>query len=217
MKIGVLGTGMVGQTIASRLVGLGHAVCMGSRSKGNEKALDWVGKHAERASEGTFADAAAFGQLLFNCTAGMASLAALQAAGQEALQGKVLVDVANPLDFSQGMPPTLSVSNTSSLGEELQTAFPGLKVVKALNTMWCGIMVNPGLVGQGEHHSFICGNDAEAKADVRRLMQEFGWNDEYILDLGDITNARGTEAMLPLWVRIYAATGSGAFNFRLVR
>lgn len=216
MKIAVLGTGMVGEAIASRLVELGHDVCMGSRTAGNEKALAWVGRHPQAASEGSFADAAAFAELIFNCTSGTASLVALEAAGAAHLAGKVLVDVANPLDFSKGMPPTLSVCNTDSLGEQIQRAFPEAKVVKALNTMNCHIMVNPALVGNGEHHTFLSGNDAEAKQQVRALLQSFGWQDGCILDLGDITTARGTEAWLPLWLRIWGATGSGSFNLRIV-
>ncbi|MBT9547538.1 MAG: NAD(P)-binding domain-containing protein [Candidatus Sericytochromatia bacterium] len=215
MKIAVLGTGMVGQAIGSRLAELGHEVKMGSRTAGNAKALAWA-KQAQGASEGTFADAASFGEIVFNCTSGSASLEALAAAGAENLAGKVLVDVANPLDFSQGMPPTLSVCNTDSLGEQIQRAFPEARVVKALNTMNCTIMVNPALVGNGEHHTFLSGNDAEAKQQVKALLQSFGWQEACVLDLGDISTSRGTEAWLPLWLRIWGATGSGSFNLRIV-
>ncbi|HEY9842681.1 MAG: NADPH-dependent F420 reductase [Candidatus Sericytochromatia bacterium] len=217
MKIAVLGTGMVGQAIGSRLVELGHAVMMGSRTADNEKALAWVGQQGDRASQGNFADAAAYGELVFNCTSGMASLAVLEAAGQEQLAGKVLVDVSNPLDFSQGMPPRLSVCNTDSLGEQIQRAFPETRVVKSLNTMNCNVMVRPAEVAGGEHNVFVSGNDAAAKQSVRLLLKEFGWKDEYILDLGDISSARGTEAWLPLWLRIWGATGTGAFNLRIVK
>jgi predicted dinucleotide-binding enzyme len=215
MKIAVLGTGMVGQAIGSRLAELGHEVRMGSRTAGNAKALEWA-KQAQGASEGTFADAASFGEIVFNCTSGSASLDALAAAGAENLAGKVLVDVANPLDFSQGMPPTLSVCNTDSLGEQIQRAFPEARVVKALNTMNCNIMVNPALVGNGEHHTFLSGNNAEAKQQVKALLQSFGWQEACVLDLGDISTSRGTEAWLPLWLRIWGATGSGSFNLRIV-
>lgn len=215
MKIAVLGTGMVGQAIGSRLAELGHEVKMGSRTSGNAKALAWA-KQAQGASEGTFADAASFGEIVFNCTSGSASLEALAAAGAENLAGKVLVDVANPLDFSQGMPPTLSVCNTDSLGEQIQRAFPEARVVKALNTMNCTIMVNPALVGNGEHHTFLSGNDAEAKQQVKTLLQSFGWQEACVMDLGDISTSRGTEAWLPLWLRIWGATGSGSFNLRIV-
>ena len=158
MKIAVLGTGTVGNTIGSRLIELGHAVMMGSRTADNEKAKAFVDKHTTNARAGLFADAAAFGEIIFNCTAGLGSLAALKLAGAENMNGKIIVDVANPLDFSKGMPPSLSVVNTNSLGEEIQKAFPQSKVVKTLNTMWCGSMVNPALVNNGDHNVFLCSN-----------------------------------------------------------
>ncbi len=215
MKIAVLGTGSVGETIGSKLVELGHEVRMGSRTAGNEKAVAWAKKAGARASAGTFADAARWGEVVFNCTLGVASVDALKAAGEESLAGKVLVDVANPLDFSKGMPPSLSVCNTDSLAESIQRAFPKVKVVKALNTMWAGIMVNPRLLPDS-HHTFLCGNDAGAKETVVGLLRQFGWRPEEIIDLGDVTNARGTEQVLPLWVRVYGATKNGAFNFKIV-
>lgn len=216
MKIAVLGTGSVGDTIGSKLISLGHEVKMGSRTRDNEKALAFVAKNGEKASQGTFEDAAAFGEIIFNCTQGMASLEVLKAAGEANLSGKILVDISNPLDFSQGMPPSLAYVNTTSLGEQIQAAFPTLKVVKALNTMWCGIMVNPGMVGGGDHHTFVSGNDAQAKETVGGILQSFGWAKNNILDLGDITTARGTEMYLPLWLRIYTATNNGAFNIKVV-
>ena len=215
MKIGILGTGDVGQTLGSTLVELGHEVRMGGREATNPKAAEWVGKAGARASAGTFADAAGFGELLLNCTAGMHSLAALEAAGAAALGTKILIDVSNPLDFSRGMPPSLSVSNTDSLGEQIQRTYPDLRVVKALNTMWCGIMVNPRLL-PASHLLFMCGNDQDAKARVAELVSSFGWRADEILDLGDISAARGTEGILPLWLRVMGAQGSGAFNFALV-
>src|SRR4051794_12624463 len=135
MRIGVLGTGVVGRTLAGKLVELGHEVRMGSRQAGNEVALEWVQSAGENASEGAFADAAQFGELVINATAGGASLEALGAAGAENLAGKVLVDVANALDFSGGPPPLVGVSIDDSLGERIQAAFPETRVVKALNTM----------------------------------------------------------------------------------
>lgn len=217
MKIAVFGTGMVGDTIGSRLIELGHQVMMGSRSATNEKAKAFVAKHATGASAGTYAEAAAFGEMIFNCTKGDGSIEALRLAGQ-AINAKVLIDVANPLDFSKGMPPSLlpTLSNTNSLGEEIQKIFPQVKVVKTLNTMWCGLMVNPAMIGGGDHTNFICGNDADAKANVKSLLNEFGWKNENLLDLGDITNARGTEAVLPIWLRVWGATQNGAFNFKIV-
>jgi predicted dinucleotide-binding enzyme len=218
MKIAVFGTGMVGDTIGSRLIELGHLVMMGSRSITNEKALAFVAKHKTGASNGTFAEAAMFGEIIFNCTKGEASIDALKAAGS-AIDEKIIVDVSNPLDFSKGMPPSLipALSNTYSLGEEIQKTFPKAKVVKTLNTMWCGLMVNPNMIGGGDHTNFICGNDAGAKAKVKSLLNEFGWKDQNILDLGDITNARGSEAVLPIWLRVWSATKNGAFNFKLVQ
>lgn len=208
----------MGNTIGSRLLELGHEVMMGSRSAQNEKAAAFVAKHTGgKAHAGTFADAVAFGDIVFNCTKGDGSIEALRSA-EKHLAGKVIVDISNPLDFSQGMPPSLipSLSNTNSLGEEIQKTFPQAKVVKTLNTMWCGIMVNPNMIGGGDHTNFVCGNDDEAKAKVKSLLQEFGWKSENLLDLGDITNARGTEAVLPIWLRVWNATQNGAFNFKVI-
>jgi 8-hydroxy-5-deazaflavin:NADPH oxidoreductase len=201
VKIGVLGTGIVGTTIATKLREQGHDVLIGSRSAGDDAV--------------PFADAAAHGELVFNCTAGAASLEALQAAGDENLNGKILVDVANPLDFSQGMPPTLTVCNDDSLGEQIQRAFPEAKVVKALNTISAQVMVEPDRV-PGEHDLFMCGNDDGAKAAVSKLLQELGWPAERILDLGDITAARGQEMYLPLWLRLMLGVAGGPdFNIRV--
>jgi len=216
MKIAVFGTGQVGDAIGSKLVTLGHHVMMGSRTATNEKAAAFVAKHNGLAVAGTFAQAAAFGEIIFNCTSGGGSVEALTMAGKENVHGKIIVDIANPLDFSKGMPPTLSVTNTTSLGEEIQKAFPNSHVVKALNTMWNGLMVNPGLVNNGDHDTFLSGNDEAAKATVREILRSFGWNDKNIIDLGDITTARGPEMYLPLWLHIYGATKSGAFNIKIV-
>jgi predicted dinucleotide-binding enzyme len=198
MRIGVLGTGVVGSTIAGKLRELGHDVLIGSRSAGDDAV--------------PFGDAAAHGELVFNCTSGMASLEALAAAGEENLSGKVLVDVANPLDFSKGMPPTLTVCNDDSLGEQIQRAFPEAKVVKALNTVNAAMMVEP----VPDTHLFMCGNDEAAKAQVRELLESFGWAAGAILDLGDISAARGQEMYLPLWLRLMAL-GDARFNIQVVR
>ena len=211
MHIGVFGTGTVGRTLAQALVDRGHEVRMGSRTAGNPTAVEWAEQAGPLASEGSFADAAAFGELAFNATAGVASLAALEAAGAEQLAGKVLIDVANPLDFSHGMPPTLSVCNDDSLGEQIQRAFPDVRVVKALNTVTASVMVEPDLV-PGRHTIFVCGDDDAAKAQARALLEEFGWPAGAILDLGDIKAARGLEMYLPLWLRLWGATGTGVLN-----
>jgi 8-hydroxy-5-deazaflavin:NADPH oxidoreductase len=218
MKIAVLGTGMVGDTIGSRLIELGHEVKMGSRTPDNEKAKAFVAKNQGKASSGTFADATAFGEIIFNCTAGAGSIEALKMAGEANLNGKIIVDIANPLDFSKGAPPSLipSLSNTNSLAEEIQKTFPSARVVKTLNTMWCGLMVNPAMINGGDHTNFISGNDAGAKQKVKALLNEFGWKNENLLDLGDISTARGSEAVLPIWLRIWNATQNGAFNFKVV-
>ncbi|HVE36114.1 MAG TPA: NAD(P)-binding domain-containing protein [Gemmatimonadaceae bacterium] len=214
MRIGILGTGVVGQTLGGKLVELGHEVKLGSRTSANEKAAKWVGQHGSRASQGTFAEAASFGEMVFNCTSGMVSLEALRSGGSANLAGKVLVDVANPLDFSHGMPPTLSVCNSDSLGEQIQRAFPDAKVVKALNTMNAGVMVNPSSV-PGDHDVFICGNDAGAKSQTSDLLRSFGWRT--IVDLGDISGARGVEMLLPLWLRLMGTFKTATFNFHIAR
>ncbi|TGK38149.1 NADPH-dependent F420 reductase [Leptospira andrefontaineae] len=215
MKIGVLGTGMVGETIGSKLIEKGHEVKMGSRSSTNEKAAQWVSKSGSKASQGTFKDAASFGDILFNCTKGEVSIEVLRSAGEETLKGKVLVDLANALDFSKGRPPGLIFGTNDSLGETIQKSFPDLKVVKTLNTMNCTIMVNASGI-PGEHDVFVCGNDPEAKKKVSELLaKDFGWKN--IIDLGDITGARATEMILPLWLRLYGTFGNTDFNFHITR
>lgn len=215
MKIAVLGTGMVGETIATKLVKLGHDVRMGARDAANEKAAAWARGAGAHASHGTFRDAATFGEIVFECVSGAAALDALRAAGAESLRGKVLVDVSNPLDFSKGMPPSLFAGNTDSLGEQLQATFPETKVVKALNTVNCQVMVDPSRI-PGEHDTFISGNDAGAKGRVMEILTGwFGW--KRVIDLGDITTARGTESYLPLWLRLWGALGTGDFNIHVVR
>lgn len=225
-KFAVLGTGMVGQAIADKLAALGQSVFVGSRDPaatlaqakpdnfGNPPFSAWREAHPQ-VGFGTYAEAAAHGDVVVNATAGAGSLAALRQAGADRLAGKILIDIANPLDFSRGMPPSLAVCNTDSLGEQIQRAFPDARVVKTLNTMNAVLMVAPDRVAAGEHTVFVSGNDAGAKAAVTELLRSFGWRD--IVDLGDITTARGTEMMLPIWVRIWAALGTPMFSFKLVR
>lgn len=225
-KFGVLGTGPVGQTIADKLAELGHRVFVGTRdpaatlarektdSFGNPPFKVWREQHP-RVEFGTLAQAAAHAEIVVNGTNGTGSLEALRVAGATNLAGKILIDIANPLDFSRGMPPSLTVCNTDSLGEQIQREFPSAKVVKTLNTMNCYVMVAPERVGGGDHTVFVSGNDAGAKATTSELLRSFGWKD--IVDLGDITTARGTEMILPIWVRTWAAIGNPMFNFKVVR
>ncbi len=206
MKIGVLGTGMVGRAIASRLVALGHDVIMGSRTANNAKAAAWSTEAGPRGQAGTFAQAATFGSMVFNCTNGAHSLEALNAAGARSLDGKVIVDVANVI------PP--QERGSESLGEQVQRMFPRAKVVKTLNTLNCALMVDPEALSHS-HTLFLSGNDREAKAAVRSLLETFGWRD--ILDLGDISTARATEAYLPLWLAAWKTLGTVKFNLKVVR
>ena len=227
MKIAILGTGVVGQTLAAKLAQLGHEVLIGTRDPvetmnrtapgayGQPPFSSWLQANP-KVRPASYAEAAQHGEIVLNATNGMGTLDALQQAGERNLSGKILIDISNPLDFSKGMPPTLSVSNTDSLGEQIQRAFPQAKVVKTLNTITAALMVEPTLVANGEHTIFVSGNDAAAKAQVREwLASWFGWKD--ILDLGDISTARGVEMYLPLWLRLWGATGTGMLNIRVVR
>jgi predicted dinucleotide-binding enzyme len=215
-KIGILGTGVVGSTIGIKLIELGYEVKMGSRIPKNEKALAWAKSLGEKASVGTFESAASFGSIIFNCTKGEAALDVLKSLSTASIENKVLIDISNPLDFSKGMPPSLypSLSNTNSLGEEIQKALPHTKIVKTLNIVSAGTMVNPGNI-QGEPSMFICGNDGAAKSETVKLLTQFGWKD--IIDLGDITAARGIEMLLPVWIRTMQLMGNGNFAFKVLR
>ncbi len=218
MRITVLGTGAVGLTLAGGLAGAGHQVRVGTRdvveSAEREDVAGWLVGHPDIPLS-PLDEAAAWAQVVVNATNGSASLLALEAAGEPNLAGKVLIDVANPLDFSGGFPPTLLVCDIDSLGEQVQRRFPDARVVKTLNTMNASIMVDPTSVADGEHTAFLSGDDAAAKAVVRGLLEELGWTD--ILDLGDITTARGPEMVLPLWVRTFGALGTPEFQLRIAR
>ena len=228
MNISVLGTGAVGQALATRLAGLGHHVYMGTRnvaaslaktesdSWGNAAIGTWAKQHPE-VQLVTFADAVEKGaDLVVFAMNGKAAFDCLDAVGASLLNDKVMIDISNPLDFSNGFPPSLFVSNTESLGEQIQARYPKLKVVKTLNTMSNPIMVNPNLL-EGDHSVFVSGNDGEAKAKVTSLLSSFGWEAKNIIDLGDITTARGTEMILPLWVRLYGKLQTPFFNFHVNR
>ena len=219
MRIGVLGTGMVGHTLASRLVGLGHDVMMGSRDAANPRATTWVAGAVGpgTAGAGSFADAARHGELLVNATAGSASVAALELAGGDpALAGRVLLDLANPLDFSTGT-LRLTVANTDSLGELIQRTFPRALVVKSLNTVNANVMVHPEMLA-GDHTMFVAGDDPKAKRVVVDLLGELGWPARNILDLGGLAAARGMEMYLPLWLSLKTANGGDPkINIQVVR
>src|SRR6266478_1638196 len=216
MKYGVFGTGQVGDALATKLAELGYEVMMGGRSADHKNAKAWLAKVSGakgKAKIGTFSDAARFGETVLNCTQGAASLEALKVVDPGDLAGKVLIDVANPLDFSSGT-MTLSIVNTDSLGESIQRAFPAAKVVKTLNTVNIQVMVNPAVV-PGDHDLFICGEDAGAKQQVAAMLREFGWKS--IIDLGGIVNARATEQLMPIWMRLFQMSGSPVFNLKIVR
>ena len=212
MKIGILGTGLVGQTLGTKLVQLGHHVTMGSRTPDNLNAARWAKAQGINASQGTFADAAAMSEFVLLCTKGEATLEVIHAVGAAALADKVVVDVSNPLDFSRGTPPSLLIGNTDSLGEQVQKALPLAKVVKTLNIVNYEVMVDPA---KGGHPTMLlCGNDADAKAAVTVLLTDLGWQD--ILDLGDIKRARAMEMLLPLWLSILPVAGHSRFGLRVV-
>lgn len=225
MKIAVLGTGGVGRAIAGRFAELGHDITIGTRDPlstlartesdgmGNPPYSLWAGEHPG-VRLATFPEAAAGAEVVVNATSGSASLEVLGAAGADNLSGKVLLDIANPLDFSAGMPPTLFVKDTDSLGEQIQRAFPAARVVKSLNTLNANLMVRPDLLPGGSS-VFVSGDDADAKALVTTLLAELGHTD--VIDLGDLSTARGTEMLLPVWLRLMGALGTPMFNFKIVR
>lgn len=225
MNITILGTGVVGQTIANRLMEMNHNITMGTRNPHEtiqrkdinpmtgHSFVDWHKENA-KVKLSTFENAADKAMLIINATSGLVSMEVLETIGREKLNNKVLLDVSNPLDFSQGMPPTLFVCNTESLAEKIQAAFPDTKVVKSLNTMNARIMMHPISI-PGEHNVFVSGNDDKAKKLVTELLYEVGWKHDNIIDLGDISSARGTEMLLPLWLRLWNKMGNANFNFHI--
>jgi 8-hydroxy-5-deazaflavin:NADPH oxidoreductase len=225
MNIGIIGSGIVGQTVGGQLVALGHDVVLGTRDPGNLHSAkgmagslaNWLAGAGHGARVATFAEAAAHGAVVLNATSGTISVEALSLAGAENLAGKVLIDLANELDFSHGMPPVCLATDQEdgSVGGRIQRAFPSARVVKALNTMSAPVMVNPQQLAEGDHTVFICGNDAAAKDTVAQLLRSFGWRD--IFDLGDITAAHGPEMLMALWVRCWQQLGNVPFNVKLVR
>ncbi|MGW1775210.1 NADPH-dependent F420 reductase [Streptomyces sp. NPDC002104] len=213
MKIAVLGTGEVGQRLAGKLVEVGHEVTMGSRTADNAEAARWAARTGGR--HGTFADAAAGAELVVNATGGLVSLAVLEAAGAGHLRGKTVVDVSNGLDFSEGFPPKVVTPDGHSIAEQLQKAFPEARIVKTLNTMNNAVMVEPSRV-PGHHTVFVSGDDDAAKAETTALLRSFGWAPEQITDLGDLSSARATEALMALWLRLYGVLGPVDFNLSVV-
>jgi predicted dinucleotide-binding enzyme len=226
MDIAVLGTGIVGRTLAGRLAELGHSVVIGTRdpeatrartaqdAMGNPPVSVWLDAHLD-VPLSTFHDAAAGAEIVVNATGGSGAVPAVEAAGAEGLDGKVLVDVSNPLDFSQGFPPSLFVKDTDSLAEQIQRAVPGARVVKTLNTMNADLMVHPRQLADGDHSVFVSGDDAAAKHTVTELLTSFGHTD--VIDLGDLSTARGAEMVLPIWLRLMGAIGKPRFQFKIVR
>ncbi|WP_461538441.1 NADPH-dependent F420 reductase [Spongorhabdus nitratireducens] len=226
MNIAVLGTGMVGRSLAVKLAETGHTVVMGTRNVGTTLAVtevdamgnlpfkQWCENRQDIALK-SFASAAAAADILFLATAGAASQAVLDSIGAELLDGKVIVDVSNYLEFTGSDPlPALKLVNTTSLGEELQKAFPKAYIVKTLNHVEHSLMVNPGMI-EGGHNVFMSGDSEEAKVQVKELLLSFGWRQEQIIDLGGIVYARAMEMHLILWCRMYQMLGTGSFNFEL--
>jgi predicted dinucleotide-binding enzyme len=212
MKMGVLGSGMVAQSLSARLAELGHNVVIGTRDP--YKLKGWQSSN-QRVLIGSFTETARHGEMIINATNGTGSLNALSLAGEENLASKILVDVSNPLDFSNGFPPSLTVFGTDSLAEQIQRAFPMARVVKTLNTVNARVMTHPLEVANGDHHVFISANDADAKVQVSELLRSFGWL--HIFDLGDLSTARGTEAYVMLWVRLYGSLNTGMINVKIMK
>ena len=203
MNIGILGTGMVGVALGTKLTQCGHEVMMGARTAENASAQNWANSLGGNARAGAFRDAAAFGEVVISCTNGAHAIEALEMTGGDVLRNKVLIDVSNPLEASADGSIRMAFCNDDSLGERIQRAFPESRVVKALNTVNCEVMIDPSRV-PGDHNLFICGNDPAAKMQVTELLNDwFGWKLENIIDLGDITGARGTEMLMPFWLRLF--------------
>lgn len=226
MKIAVLGTGMVGKTLAGKLGEIGHDVRLGTRDPGETLGRPvpqepdaityqaWL-QRTDRVELLTLAEAVAGAQLIFSSLKGSEVVSALSTL-RDAIGSTPLVDTTNPLSFPDGGAPVLTVSNTDSLGEQIQRALPAAPVVKALNTLSYELMVAPGLVGNGNHVLPICGNSAAAKTAVTQVLQQVGWPESAILDLGDISNARGMEAWMLYWFRIMAKLGTARFGMQIV-
>nr|AWI67042.1 dehydrogenase [Piromyces sp.] len=216
MKYGVLGTGGVAQTIAGKLIELGHEVMMGSRTATNENAVKWTKTHGDKAKCGTFADAAAFGERVFLTVQGIHSIEALKAAGVENLKNKILIDLTNPYIYKDGhITLDSNYSGETCLGIEVQKFLPDTKVVKTLNFIGAMMMTDPEKKLSEPVTSFYCGNDTEAKEAVKKILNDFGWSDTF--DMGDISMSRYTEMLGAFWVPVYGQLGSMQWGFKLVR
>lgn len=217
MKIGILGTGQVGNLIGSRLIENGHQVMMGGREANNEKGLEFVKNDSENAFYGTFEEASNYGEILFNATNGRFALDALKLSNTD-FENKIIIDVANPLDFST-KPPTLisKFANTNSIGESIQNLFPKAKVVKTLNTLGMALAVNPKQLNDGNHSLFVAGNDENAKIKTKTLLTEFGWNVDNLIDIGDITASRAMESYLILMIRLSMSLNVPMFNIKVIK
>jgi predicted dinucleotide-binding enzyme len=224
MQIAMIGGGGVGQTLGAGLMAKGHSVVIGIRNPSpaelekpraqGDTLKAWITKTGATVTD--YATAAKGAEIIINVTPGQHSLEALRSAGAGNLAGKVLIDVANPLDFSAGMPPFLDPAFTgaTSLAEQIQAAFPDAKVVKAFNTVAAAVMVAPALI-PGEHDLFISGNDSAAKDLVKGIAKGLGWIS--FADLGDLVGARAQEAVLPVWVRLWMVGGTPLVNLKVVR
>lgn len=226
MRIAVLGTGTVGRSLASRLAYKDHEVTLGTRDievttgrttpdpSGNPPLSEWLAiQRGVRVATVTAATERA--DLVINAVSGESVIAALELAGDENLAFKVLLDVSNGLNFSEGFPPKLLVANTDSLGEQIERAFPDARVVKSMNTMNASLMLSPMQVAGGDHTVFVAGDDKGAKATVKELLESFGWND--IIDLGGISASRGAEMLLPAWLLLSQALETTQFQFKIAR
>jgi 8-hydroxy-5-deazaflavin:NADPH oxidoreductase len=216
VRIGIIGSGNVGRTIADGALAAGHEVRLGARSPDKPELREWVDGAGDNASLTGIQEAAEFGELLVNTTDGDGSLDALRTAGAENLAGKTLLDVANAGSFDDRHNFILTYANDDSLAEEIQRAFPDLRVVKALSTMSRVLMTDPDALASPTT-ALICGDDETAKAEVLGLLGDFGWKQENVIDLGDLTAARAMEMFVALWVRLNSTLDRELFGVTIVR
>jgi len=212
-KIGILGTGDVGQALGTAFVALGNEVKIGGRDANNEKAVAWAKKTGAKAQTGTFADAAKFGEIVVLATLWSGTESALSMAGHASFDGKVLMDVTNPLVYKPNAPPSLALGHTDSGGEQVQRWLPKARVVKCFNTFGHAHMFKPDFAG-GPPDMFLCGNDEAAKKTVTEICAAFGWP---TIDVGGIDGARLLEPMCILWVQYGLRTGTWNHAFKLLR